>query len=46
MRSAISLVHTSEFKILLNLPSIILVHIFFNVKSLIMLMLFSERARG
>jgi len=38
--------HTSEIKILLNLLSIILVLIFVNVKTLIMLMLFLEQARG
>jgi len=46
MRRAISLIRTSEVKILLNLPSIILVSIFVNVKTLIMLMLFLEQARG
>ena len=46
MRRATSLMHTSETKILLNLPSLILVLIFLNVKTLIMLMLFLERARG
>jgi len=34
------LIHTSEIQILLNLPSIILVLISVNVKTLIMLMLF------
>ena len=46
MRRATSLIHTSEIKILLNLPSVILVLIFFNVKALTMLMLFLEGARG
>jgi len=46
MRRATGLIHTSEIKILLNLPSIILVLIFVNVKTLIMLMLFLEQARG
>jgi len=45
MRRATSLIHTSETKVLLNLPSIILVLIFVNVKTLIMLMLFLEEAR-
>ena len=43
MRRATSLIHTSEIKILLNLPSIL---IFVTVKALIMLMLFLEKARG
>jgi len=46
MRRAASLIHTSEIKILLNSPSIILLLIFVNVKTLIMLMLFLEQARG
>jgi len=46
MRRAISLICISEIKILLNLPSIILVLIFVNVKTLIMLMLFLKQARG
>jgi len=41
-----SLIHTSEIKILLNIPLIILVLIFVNVKILIMLMLFLEQSRG
>jgi len=45
MRRATSLIHTSEVTILLNLPSIILVLIFVNVKTLIMLILFLEQAR-
>jgi len=47
MQRATSLMHASETKILLNLPLIILVltiKIFFNVKTLIMLMLFLEQA--
>jgi len=46
MRRATSLIQTSEIKILLSLPSIILFLIFVNVKTLIMLMLFLEQARG
>jgi len=46
MRRATSLIHTSEIKIWLNLPSTILVLIFVNVKTLIMLMLFLEQVRG
>jgi len=46
MRRATSLMQTNGIKILLNLPSIILVMISVNVKTLIMLMLFLERARG
>ena len=46
MQRATRLMHTSEIKILLNLPSIILVLIFVNVKTLIILMLFLEQARG
>jgi len=46
MGRAISLIHTPEIKILLNLPSIILLLIFINVKTLIMLMLFLEQACG
>jgi len=41
--------HSSEIKILLNLPLIVLVltiKIFRNVKTLIMLMLFLEQVRG
>jgi len=41
--------HASEIKMLLNLPLIILlltIKIFRNVKTLIMLMLFLEQARG
>jgi len=45
MRWATCLIHTSEIKILLNLP-ITLVLTFVNVKTLIMLMLFLEQARG
>ena len=41
-----SLIHISEVKILLNLPSIVLVLIFVNVKTLIMLILFLEQASG
>jgi len=40
------MIHTSEIKILLNLPSNILVLIFVNVKTLIMLMFLSEQIRG
>jgi len=39
-----SLIHTFEIKVLLKLPSIILVLIFVNVKTLTTLMLFSEQA--
>ena len=46
MRRATSLIHTSDIKILLNLPSVIVVLIFVNVKILIMLMLFLEKSRG
>jgi len=46
MPRAISLIYTSEIKILLNLPSFILVWIFLNVKTVTMLMLFLEQARG
>ena len=46
MRRATSLIHTSEVKILLNSPSIILILIFVNAKTLIMLILFLEKARG
>jgi len=46
MRRATNLIQTYEIKILLNLPSIILVLIFLNVKTLIMLILFLEQARG
>jgi len=45
-RRATSLMHTSTIKSLLNLPPIILVLIFVNVKTLIMLTLFLEQARG
>jgi len=41
-----SLIHTSEIKILLNFPSIILVLIFVSVKTLIMLILILEQTRG
>ena len=41
-----SLMHISEIKILRSLPLIILVLIFVNVKTLIMLMLFLEQAAG
>jgi len=44
MRRAASLMHIFEIKILLNLPSIILVLISVIVKTLIMLMLFLEHA--
>jgi len=49
MQRAISLMHASEIKMLLNLPLIILVltiKIFRNVKTLIVLILFLEQARG
>jgi len=46
MRSPTSLIHTSEINVLLNLLSIILVLIFVNVKTLIMLMLFVEQVAG
>jgi len=46
MRRATSSIHTSEIEMLLNLPSIILVLIFVNVKTLIMLILYLEQARG
>ena len=46
MGRATSLIHTSEIKILLNLPSVILVLVLVNVKTMIMLMLFVEQARG
>ena len=49
MRRATGLMHASEIKMLLNLPLIILVltiKIFRNVKTLIMVMLFLEQARG
>jgi len=45
MWRATSLIHTSEIKILLNLPSIILVLMFVNVKTLIMLISYLEQAR-
>ena len=45
MRKATSVIHTSETKSLLNLP-IILVLIYVNVKTLIMLMSFLEQAHG
>jgi len=41
-----SLIQTSEIKILLNLRSIILVLIFVNVKTITMLTLFLQQARG
>jgi len=47
MRRDTSLIHTSEIKMLLNSPLIILVltiKIFGNVKTLIMLMLFLKQA--
>jgi len=40
MRRTTSLMHTSKIEILLNLPSVIIVWVFVNVKILIMLMLF------
>jgi len=46
MQRATSLIHTSEIKSLPNLPPIILVLIFVNVKTLIMLMLLLEQACG
>jgi len=49
MQRATSLMHASEIKMLLNLPLIILVltiKIFRTVKTLIMVMLFLEQARG
>jgi len=46
MRRATSLIHASDIQNLLNLPSTIVVLIFVNVKTLIMLMLFLEQARG
>ena len=46
MRRATSLIHTSEIKILRNLPSVIAVVTFVNVKTLIMFILFLEQARG
>jgi len=46
IRRDTSLIHTSEIKILLNLPAINLVLIFVNVKTVIMLMLFLEQAFG
>ena len=46
MRRATSLIHTSEIQILLNLLSVILILILVNVKTLIMLILFLEQARG
>jgi len=46
MRRVTGLIHTCEIKILLNLPSITLVLIFVNVKTLSMLMLFLIKARG
>ena len=46
MRRATSLIHIFEIKILLNLPSIIFVLTFVNMKTSTMLMLFSEQARG
>jgi len=44
MPSTTSLMHTSEIKLLLNSPLIILVFIFFNAKTLTMLMLFLVQA--
>jgi len=44
MQRAASLIHSSEIKLLLNLPLIPLVPIFVNVKTSIMLMLFLEQA--
>jgi len=46
MRRATGLIYTSEIKVLLNLPSIILVLMYVNVKTLIMLMLFLEQTHG
>jgi len=46
MRRATSLIQSSEIKMLLHLPSIILELIFVNVKTMIMLTLFLEQARG
>jgi len=46
MRRATSSIHTSEINVLLSSPAIILVLIFVNVKTLIILMLFLEQARG
>ena len=46
MWRATSLIYISEIKILLNLPSIILVLIFVNVQTFVKLMLFLEHARG
>ena len=46
MRRATSLIYTSKLTLLLSLLSIIVVLIFDNVKTLIMLMLFLEQARG
>jgi len=46
MQRGTSLIHTSEMKLFLSLPSIILVLIFFNVKTLIMLMFFLQQAYG
>jgi len=46
MWRATSLIYISEIRILLNLPSIILVLIFVNVQTFVKLMLFSEHARG
>jgi len=46
MRRATSLIHTSELKRLLSLPSIILLLLFVNVKTLIMLTVFLERPAG
>ena len=45
MRRATSLIQACEIKILLNLLLIILVLMFVNVKTLIMLILFLEQAR-
>jgi len=46
MRRATGSIYTSEIKVLLNLPSIILVLMYVNVKTLIMLMLFLEQTHG
>jgi len=49
MQRATSLMHASDIKMLLNSPLIIVVltiKIFLNVKTLIMIMLILEQARG
>ena len=46
IRRATSLIHNSKIKTLLSLPSVILVLIFFNVKTLIISMSLSKHARG